>query len=360
MKAKYVISILALVLLAALVIPMLRNPIPSAEPENQRRPISPDRKERHPKPELRFNPTDDEMKLMMASPVEFYGKVIDQDGNPMIGVEVGCSWPFMTSMDNLALTTSAPDGRFEVTGRKAITMSFGVRLPPGYRRTESTNQEFLFGEFPERIREYHRRQYGVPDAVHRADKSNPVIFMLRKIEGVDSLYHIERGRDDLPRDGSPRYYSFSINAGKALEQPTDHCVEFRLISEKDPKIPNDGKLFNWSLRIRVPGGGLQLLQAIKNVDSGDYDELQAPLNGYQEEIHFDFPKSLPNGWKSAIQREFFFFFPDKTYGRAIIHGSSEDVRIESFLNPTGSRNLLFDETKSLELRSSNTIRNLEK
>ena len=297
------------------------------------------------------NPSDEELKIMMESPVEFYGKVVDQNGFPLIGTEVRCSWPFMTSMDNLALTTSAPDGRFEVTGRHSMSMTFSVSAPPGYRKTETSRQDFLFAELSERLRAAYLKRDGSMTVRHKPDKSNPVIFMLRKIESADSLYHSEQGGDNLPRDGSPRYYSFSTNSGKALERPTDHCVEFRLISEKDPKIPNDGKLFNWCLSIRVPGGGIQLLQTIENADSGDYDELLAPVSGYQEEIRFDFPKSLPVGdWKGSINREFFFYFPDKTYGRAIIHGSFEDVRIETFLNPKGFRNLLFDETKSLKLK----------
>ena len=93
------------------------------------------------------------------------------------------------------------------------------------------------------------------------------------------------------------------------------------------------------------------MEAEKDPITGDYDELEAPEGGFQEEMAFEFPKTMPK-WRKQFDKEFFFRFSDNTYGRASISGSWEEARIQSLFNPSGSRNLLFDETKVIELKKT--------
>ena len=291
-------------------------------------------------------PTAEEWKRIMEAPVEFYGKVVDQDDKPLVGIVIRCSWPDMTSLDRLDVKSTAPDGRFEVSGRKAPEMSFGVMLPDGYRKTATTQQTFLFADYSDRLRQANNAHLGTK---HLPNPANPVVFRIKKIGPADVLHKVHQGADLLPRNGTPRYYSFSEPSAKGLAQPRVHSLEVRLVSEKDPDDNAQIVPRSWSMRIRVPGGGLQPLEVEKNPVTGDYDELDAPAGSYQEEMAFDYPESMPE-WRPQFDKDFFFRFPDNTYGRATISGDWERVRIQSLYNPSGSRNLLYDETKVIELK----------
>jgi hypothetical protein len=183
------------------------------------------------------------------------------------------------------------------------------------------------------------------------DPANPVVFEIKKIGSADTLQKAYQGSYTLPRDGSPRYFSISQPSVHALVQPRAHAVEFRLVSEKEPDDNANVVPITWSMKIRVPGGGLQSVEMKKNPITGDYDELQAPEGGYQEEMTFEFPKSMPK-WHPQFEKEFFFRFPDNRYGRATIRANAKGVVIDSLFNPISSRNLLFDETKVIELKKT--------
>ena len=320
----------------------------AVSPKQSRPPIK--AQERRADPLKDLNPTVEEFERMMESPIEFYGKVVDQDDRPLVGIEVRCSWNFMNSVDGLIVKSAAPDGRFEVKGRKSMEMHFGLIPPEGYRITETSQQTFLFADYSERLQQAHKAVGKPLQTKHLPDPANPVVFRIRKIGPADVLHKVHQGTDRLPRDGSPRYYSFSVPSAKGLAQPRAHSVEVRLVSEKEPD-DNSMVQASWSMRIRVPGGGLQQVEAVKNPITGDYDELNAPEAGYQEEMAFEFPKSMPK-WQPQFVKEFFFRFPDNTYARATIGGDWKRVRIQSLFNPSGSRNLLFDETKVIELKKT--------
>lgn len=288
---------------------------------------------------------------MMESPVEFYGKVLDQGDKPVVGVVIRCSWPFMTSMDGLQVKSGGPDGRFEVKGRKAMEMIFSVIPPDGYRKTETSSQRFQFADESESFNQIYKQKGKSIQAKHQPDPANPVVFKIKKIGAADVLYKANQGADILPRDGSPRYYSVSAPSGKGVAQPSAHSIEVRLFSSKEP---DDNSIVpaSWSMRIGVPGGGVQLLDAKKNPLTSTYDELYAPEGGYHDELAFEFPDTMPE-WRPQFEKEFLFRFSDNTYGHATISGDWKRVRIESLYNPSGSRNLLFDESKSVDLRNKN-------
>lgn len=286
---------------------------------------------------------------MIESPIEFYGQVVDENHTPVVDVEIQCSWPLMRSIDGLVLKSSAPDGLFELTGKKHMNMSFSIYPPAGYHQTRTSSQSFSFADYSERLKEAHRA-VGKPVPIkHVPNRANPVIFQIKKIGPADTLISGTQG-GPLPRDGSPRYYPLSYLARLPLAEPTDHAVECRLVSEKDPRDVNAAGPLSWSLKLRVPGGGLQIITLERNPYTSDYDAIEAPASGFEEELLLDFPKTKAD-WKPwFIKKELFFRFADNTYARASIDGDWEGIRIESLYNPTGSRNLLYDERKVSELK----------
>jgi hypothetical protein len=76
-----------------------------------------------------FLPTMEELKIMSKTPVEFYGRVLDQNNAPVPGTKISCSWPYMGSMHSPVRVLTGPDGCFEITGLKAISISISVRPP---------------------------------------------------------------------------------------------------------------------------------------------------------------------------------------------------------------------------------------
>jgi len=287
---------------------------------------------------------------MSETAVRFYGKVLDQNNGPVIGAKITYSWPFMTSMDAPGERRSeAPDGNFEVSGVKAATLHFFVHPPKGYSTTGESDKEIQFAEYSGRLKKvYENLGLAIPPP-HKRDKTTPVIFRVEKIGPADALYHGEL-RDNLPTNGDSRYFSLKTYSRKSLNQPPDnHTIEFSLIaSAGDFIVPTKNrtyrKQYSWSLRIRVPAGGIMPVSA----DSKDRDA--APEDGYKESILLDYPKSMDEmKWRNRISSGIFVRFSDGTYARVLLYSTPRGISMESFYNPTGSRNILYDDSKEIPL-----------
>ncbi|MBO4492451.1 MAG: hypothetical protein J5944_13970 [Lentisphaeria bacterium] len=122
----------------------------------------------------------------LFSPVLFYGKVIDQNGDPVPNMRVSLTVETYTPMNPLAFYLMNPlvlntmkresethtdsNGEFFYWG---MGREFAVYIwpPEGYEHTEySSSRHFYFGQ------EY----FGPRHQIHKPDKNNPVIFRLRK------------------------------------------------------------------------------------------------------------------------------------------------------------------------------------
>lgn len=141
-----------------------------------------------------FVPTMEELKVMMDTPLEFYGQVLDQFDQPVIGAKIRCSWPYMGPQDSAReLQSSAPNGQFEVLGLKAKAISVFVYPPPGYDEQVSVSKDILIAKAPERILQSEDYKKMTPDQkqqtapaqgaaeAYKGDKTKPVIFRLKKL-----------------------------------------------------------------------------------------------------------------------------------------------------------------------------------
>ena len=78
------------------------------------------------------------------SPIEFYGKVVDQNEQPIPGVEVSMNWTDMSPKGTSdAMETTDADGKFSMTGIQG--KNFGVRSlrKDGYVEARSSNPHNL-------------------------------------------------------------------------------------------------------------------------------------------------------------------------------------------------------------------------
>jgi hypothetical protein len=83
----------------------------------------------------------------------------------------------------------------------------------------------------------------------------------------------------------------------------------------------------------VPQGGLLL--------SHEEFPFLAPETGYVASVEFTMPANRDD-WRDQVDATFFYRLPDGRYGRgafSMIAGGDHFCMVESFLNPSGSRNL---------------------
>ena len=102
-------------------------------------------------------------------------------------------------------------------------------------------------------------------------------------------------------------------------------------------VQKTNRMFNWKVRISVPGGGI--------VATPEEFNFSAPENGYLPYVETDMPASSDQ-WETSIKRKYFIKLADGNYGRIDFDFLSRNgvYRINSFINPSGSRNLEYDET----------------
>lgn len=147
-----------------------------------------------------MHPTEEELKIMIDTPVEFYGQVLDQFGNPVIGAEIRCEWAHPGSWGYMGpgysprkLRSNAPDGRFEISSLKAMRISVAVYPPTGYDEQVRDGKEIRIAQTPPRLLkkidlknatpeqlENLPPSWGRPEA-YKGDKAKPVIFRLKKL-----------------------------------------------------------------------------------------------------------------------------------------------------------------------------------
>jgi len=263
-----------------------------------------------------------------ATPIAFYGRVIDQNGAPVGAASVGYA-----PIDNfLASTTrytgvSDANGYFSIEGVKGVALSVGVgkqgyyAVDDKYDKSPSSAATFAYGMGPDSYRQ------------SPPTKDKPAIFVLHKMGKTEPLVRVEKSTR-IPKDGT----SVSVDL---MNGSLSSDGSFRV--EAWTQAPTSGRKFAWRCRVSVPGGGL-----IER--KGEFD-FEAPSDGYEESVEITIPQDAEQ-WTSQQQRNYFVRLQDNRYARVnfrMIAGGNHYFILESFLNPKpGSRNLEFDPSKKVE------------
>jgi hypothetical protein len=253
------------------------------------------------------------------TPIAFYGKVVDETGMPVQGVQVdlGCNDLSVSGTSNYQTTTDA-SGLFSITGIKGKLLS--VSLSKGdYYVSKQDNHYFT---------------YAGENVNFVPDFRNPVLFHLRrKAEGAP-LIHIQGlmgGAKNfrIAKDGTALEISLTTGQTTSIGQG-----DIRVQCWTDDQGKSPGEQYDWRCRISVPGGGI--LQ-----DTNEFP-FQAPLDGYQQFDEINMPARLEKGWQRSAGRSYFVKLGSGNYARMtfemIAHGD-HFCQLECFLNPSGSRSL---------------------
>jgi len=265
------------------------------------------------------NRVDPRILDAMQGPIEFYGKVVDENSNTLGGAGVTFHWNDLLARgyEASATTQSDSNGLFSLHGKQGSSMSVSVGRE-GYYGTHDSNQHFKFGKMD-------------TTAKHLPNPQRPVVFTLRKMgdgaELISTEFPLGMGQHpQLRRDGTPVEIDM-FNGGQAAPGAGQLKMEFW-----NDTTNRNARTFNWKLKLTVPGGGL--------VETKEEFPFQAPESGYQIPLVVDMPATNKD-WITDLRTKYYVQLPDGKYGRVELDfmAYNGSIRVHSVVNPSGSRNI---------------------
>ncbi len=258
--------------------------------------------------------------------IEFYGKVIDQYGNPLPDVKVTASVIYNSGEKSgvqEARTTTDAEGVFSFTGMKGRT--FDCHLEKMGYQTMPERDAFDYTEL-------------VPaEKRHHPDPRNPVVLKMWKLQGTEPLVHFERKYFPLPTDGTP--VQIDLSTGKQVATGGDLVLALNHVVLPRGALPEPQ--FDWRARAEVAGGGL--------IESNQRLMYRAPEAGYAPALTIDMPAAKPD-WANSINRSYYVRTRGNLFGRVEVYLNANQrgydpsyVMLQWWLNPKpGSHNLEVD------------------
>jgi len=259
-----------------------------------------------------------------AQAQDFYGKVIDQHGQPVAGATALGTLLWIQGVDvgekkEQHATQTDQNGEFQFTGFHASRLAVAV-----------TKEGYEMGRSP--------GVYQAPNTENKTAPAERAIFHMWKLKGAEPMraYSISTA---IPCDGTPT--SYNLLTGEKVSGGGDLVI--RLV--RTPVDINRGKPFDWSVTLEIARGGL--------MEMSDLYPNEAPADGYQPSITINMSSDMKN-WQAALTRSFYFKSRDgQNYGRLAINIQADFqppptyIGAEVHVNPSGSRNLEFDPAKAI-------------
>lgn len=285
--------------------------------------------------------------------VVFYGKCVNQDGEPIGGVSVKAKLTKMRKTMTSALandgfkyyeyleTKSDENGRFEFIDKGSYLLLESIKKD-GYMDARGPGRGFQFGQV----------LYGSAMAgMHEPDPLDPVVFtMWEKGDGSEALLtkRPEGGAGgpdvNIGKSAAGRPFYFDFSRGERSNNLAADSL--RIIGKNegdahwDPvKLKNvvNNRYYPWSFQLDLPGGGL--------LETDDLFLFRPPESGYQESYEFAVTDA-PEDWAGDVfGKKFYFKTGNGNYGSFILDVRSSaqgDVRFyfdKVFFNPNGERDL---------------------
>lgn len=251
------------------------------------------------------------------TPIQFFGKVIDEESNPVSQAHVKMTWTDLSAQGHSErVMYSDTNGLFTLEGVRGYALS--VRVEKGGYYTSVSNRISF--------------RYADQDTNFVPDPANPVVFRLRKKGVAESVVHVEfpapTVRYKLRGDGIPVAFDLLKGAVAPVGSGQIQIAFSRQASESDS--------FDWRWLISAWKGSIAA--------SSDEFQFEAPTEGYQMQHEVFFSAADRENWKGELLQNYFIKFDNGTYARISIRLLAHNgvLRFESFLNPSGSRNLEYD------------------
>lgn len=253
-----------------------------------------------------------------SRPLDLYGKVVDQDGQPVAGAQVKggilLAVSQISSESKEVVTETDAAGKFQFVGLHG--MDFGVIVQKtGYELRSGTGW----------TKDY------------QPDPENPMIFTMWKLQGAEPMAHVKFD-SRVPYDGTSA--TFDLLTGKKSD-----TGDLKITLLRNPVQLKPGQdHYEWNVKIEILGGGI--------IQSHDPYPYEAPETGYQPEFDFAQTKDGQN-WTRELQGVF-YVHTATDYGRVRIDLFTDAQRpdtgltVEAYVNPSGSRNLEWDSKNQIK------------
>ncbi len=258
------------------------------------------------------NPAAAQILANWQTPINFYGKVVDEGGNPIVGAKVTFDWVEIPSEDGNRATNTESDGKglFSLTGQRGPDLGIEVSKDGYYPRKDGAR----YGPI------------GNPDFT--PDSRTPVVFTIKKKGNPAKSLVSTKENYRIPSDGTP----VSVNLANG-EKTTGLKGNLVVQCWTNNQGKRTGDKYDWRCKLSVPGGGI--------VEMNDEFPFLAPDSGYKPTLEINMPADSTN-WNSQADIKFYYRLLDGRYGRikfSMIAGGQHFCTIDSVLNPSGSRNL---------------------
>ncbi len=259
----------------------------------------------------------DNSRNAWRTPIEFYGQVLDETTNPVAGVQINFDCNDLSlNGTSFYQTTSDSNGMFAIKDINGKLLTVRVTKNGYYTYQPLVKIFFYAGE----------NENFTPDA------NAPVIFWLRKKGQGEPLIHIAgiglHSLRDYLLDIGGKPTELSLYDGKLTS--ADAC-DLRVEFKAGPPLDNLPSRITWNCQVTVPDGGL--------VETDDPFPFLAPSDGYKESDHWSLSET---NWTDEIRKQYYLRLRGGHFGRLTIRilGTTRPFfRMESFVNPSGSRNL---------------------
>lgn len=253
-------------------------------------------------------------------PLRFYGQMIDQDSNPVPNVKIevtlrhwgikGLKESDMASFIRIEAKTG-PDGRFYLRGKTGDFFDINSIRKEGYKLSEKAQYSYK---------------------VAGGSPTNPVIFKMWKKGVSEPLVEGSKIYKIIP-NGQP----FTIDLLNHEEKPGISSPGDIVVKINRPEKLAPGRKFDWSYSIEAINGGI--------IQTNTDFLYQAPETGYAPTYEFSTPATNAHWFGWAREQFYIKSRGGQVFGSLEIEVSSDynggfaAFRINSALNPSGSRNL---------------------
>lgn len=271
------------------------------------------------------NVMDEALKRDMAfqwkMPISFFGKVVDEHGAPVGGVEIRFIWNDLSRNGTSERRVySDSQGLFSLSGIRGKRL--GVELSKNGFYTSSRRNQYDF-------------DYGNPfePVFHEPDASRPVVFVVRKQGIAEPMVH-RYCHFQVSRHGQ----ATRVNVLQGKVSP-EGPLEVRRWRSGETTQKRD---FDWRASLYIGDGGF--------VETDDEFPFTAPEQGYKKELEVNMSTSNGKEWRFSWESRCYAKFgqpPTYCFLRVHLYGGSKDVYVECYVNPSGSRNLEYDNDKDV-------------
>jgi hypothetical protein len=269
------------------------------------------------------------MLLEDSQPQYFYGKVIDQYGQTVVGAAVTLQVSSEFGRGGTYKTNTDADGCFQFAGLRGKSLSVTAEKK-GY---QNAGQGLGL-----------KRPSGSDTSA-----DNRAAYIMWKLKGPEPMFHNEISSRKIQPDG--RTFTIDFEKNRIVEGTNvsgDILVQIHRPLQIKPR-----EQYDWSFTMTAIAGGF--IEATNDVYLNE-----APTTGYQPQYQMNrYATNVYNYSTHELYRTDRTFFLKSRGGQVYGHfritdlepdcrGGMAALRIDSFVNPSSSRNLEFDPAKQIQ------------